>query len=199
MAAVCMQAQIKVGSLYYDNFTSSTAVVTSAPEDEKYAGDITIPRSITPDQRHKFDVVGIGSNAFKGCSGLTSISIPSSGTTIGFGAFYQCTNLQSVTFSATSQLKTIEYSAFTECESLSSIELPSTIESIGEYAFYCGNNLKTVICNATTVPDGTNIFLKDFILGTIPHVDIVIFLNEISTIKSSTLVSNIISTLFSFK
>ena len=41
-------------------------------------------------------VNGIGQYAFEGCSGLTSIEIPSSVTSIGNGAFYGCSGLKKV-------------------------------------------------------------------------------------------------------
>ena len=39
----------------------------------------------------------IGRNAFGGCSGLTSVTIPNSVTSIGIRAFFGCTGLTSVT------------------------------------------------------------------------------------------------------
>ncbi|MBQ3483832.1 MAG: leucine-rich repeat domain-containing protein [Clostridia bacterium] len=46
-------------------------------------------------------VTNIGYSAFYGCTGLASITIPSSVTSIGYTAFYGCTGLTSVTFENT--------------------------------------------------------------------------------------------------
>lgn len=42
-------------------------------------------------------VIGIGGNAFYGCTGLTGITIPDSVTSIGSSAFYGCTGLTNIT------------------------------------------------------------------------------------------------------
>ena len=64
-------------------------------------------------------VTSIGSYAFRGCSGLTSVTIGNSVTSIGDGAFYGCEGLTSVTIpnSATS----IGESAFNGCSGLTSV------------------------------------------------------------------------------
>ena len=73
---------------------------------------------------------------------LTAITIPSSVTHIGVGAFYACTDLSSVIFAEESHLIDIGYAAF-EHNALSSIALPNNLESIGSYAF-AYNSLQSI-------------------------------------------------------
>jgi len=75
---------------------------------------------------------------FEGCSGLTSIEIPSSVTSIGNYAFKDCRGLTSIEipFGVTS----IGYFAFSGCSGLTSIEIPSSVTTIEDWAFsYCEN------------------------------------------------------------
>ena len=75
----------------------------------------------------------IGSSAFYYCSGLTSITIPSSVTLIGSSAFYYCSGLTSITIP--SSVTSIGGDAFSICHGLTSITIPSSVTSIGAGAF----------------------------------------------------------------
>ena len=75
---------------------------------------------------------------------IEKIILPSTLTTIGQYAFYDCTSLQTVTFEKGSRLKTIEESAFEDCTALTSIEIPASVEMIGQYAFNDCTSLHTV-------------------------------------------------------
>ena len=86
-------------------------------------------------------VTSIGNSAFRGCSGLTSISIPSSVTSIGENAFSNCSGLTSL--SIPNSVTSIGYCAFKGCYS---------VTSIGETAFANCEDLEVVTCLATTVP-----------------------------------------------
>ena len=78
----------------------------------------------------------LGRSAFEGCSGLTSLTIPSGVTSIGAFAFKGCSGLTSLTIP--SSVTSIGYAAFYDCSSLTSLTIPSSVTSIGRSAFeYC--------------------------------------------------------------
>lgn len=64
---------------------------------------------------------------------ITSVKIPDSVVSIGYGAFAGCKSLESVEFGK--GLKTIDSNAFLTCESLKEIIIEDGIESIGHGAF----------------------------------------------------------------
>ena len=79
-------------------------------------------------------VTAIGSLAFSGCSGLTSITLPDSITRIENKAFYFCDNLTSVTIG--NRVTHVGESAFFGCSSLAGITIPDSVTEIGYQAFY---------------------------------------------------------------
>ena len=75
----------------------------------------------------------LGNYVFYDCSGLTSLTLPSSVTSIGWYAFYGCSGLTSLTLP--SGVTSIGYEAFRGCSGLTSLTLPSSVTEIGEHAF----------------------------------------------------------------
>ena len=91
-------------------------------------------------------VTSIGSNAFSYCRGLTSITIPDSITSIGSNAFYNCDGLTSITIP--DSVTSIEWGVFSGCSGLTSITIPDSVTSIGDSAFrYCSG------LTSITIPD----------------------------------------------
>ena len=65
--------------------------------------NVTIPSSIKPGDGKIYSVVGIWDGAFSNCA-ATSITIPSSITSLGNNIFEGCTNLKNITFEAASPM-----------------------------------------------------------------------------------------------
>ena len=92
-------------------------------------------------------VTSIGFEAFRGCIGLTSITIPDSVTSIGVAAFYYCSDLTSVTIG--SGVTSIGDMAFSYCSGLTSVTIPDSVTSIGYQAFYDCTGLTSITFNGT--------------------------------------------------
>ena len=95
-------------------------------------------------------VTSIGGSAFEGCSGLTSVSIPSSVTEIGGAAFKGCSGLTSVTIP--SSVTSIGGSTFSGCSGLTSLTLPSGVTWIGGATFSGCSSLTSL-----TLPSGVTL------------------------------------------
>ncbi len=121
--------EFEKGGIYY-NITSTTDFTVEVTEgippfiidggnfSYEYSGNVVIPESVTYNGS-TYSVTSIGFDAFRGCSGLTSVVIPNSVTSIG-------------------------EQAFDGCSGLTSIEIPNSVTSIGSCAFEGCSGLKEV-------------------------------------------------------
>ena len=102
-------------------------------------------------------VTSIGEYAFDGCSGLTSLTIPSSVTSIGESAFEGCSGLTSLTIP--SSVTSIGGSAFFGCSGLTSFTIPSSVTSIGWGAFCGCSGLTSIYVYTEKLPNmGSDVF-----------------------------------------
>ncbi len=129
--------QVSSGNAYFQSqdgvlFNKALTKLICCPAGK--SGRYVVPDSITS--------IGIG--AFRGCEGLTGVTIPASVTSMGIYAFSLCSGLTSA--GPVSGEYCIEFgwetaipeNAFYGCDSLTSAMIPKGITSIGKNAFaYC--------------------------------------------------------------
>ena len=123
---------------YDQNLGRLTTATTGNPS----ATAMSIPCRLITSITLPTSVINID-GAFSNCSGLTSIEVPPSVTTIGGATFANCTNLESVLLKGT--VSSLGKMAFMNCTKLNSLNLPDALTSIESYAFQnCANlaNLK---------------------------------------------------------
>ena len=101
-------------------------------------------------------VTSIGSQAFYECSNLTSITIPSGLTSIGEQAFGNCTGLTSITIP--SGFISIGDYAFWNCTGLTSITIQNGVTSIGTGAFWNCTGLTSITIPSSVTSIGVNVF-----------------------------------------
>lgn len=97
---------------------------------------------------------------FFNLSNLTSVVLPNSATLIGDQAFQECTGLTSVTIG--SNITSIGFFTFANCSGLKSILLPNSLVSIGNQAFWGCSGLTTI----TIPPNVTSIGVGAFSICT---------------------------------
>ena len=101
-------------------------------------------------------VTEIGSYAFEDCSGLTSLTIPSSVTSIGWYAFEGCSGLTSLTIP--SSVTEIGRETFMGCSGLTSLTIPSSVTSIGWSAFSGCSGLTSLTIPSSVTSIGWSAF-----------------------------------------
>ncbi len=124
-------------------------------------GDLVIPESVTK-ENITYAVTSIGSRAFFQCSGLTSLTIPSTITNITAGAFNGCGGLRSISVDEGNTV----YDSRENCNAIIETEtnkiivgcrnsfIPNSVTAIGRYAFNGSIGLTSItIPNTVTFID----------------------------------------------
>lgn len=147
----------EVKGIYYYILDAEAITAQVCSGATKYSGEIVIPANVSYDGAD-YTVTSIGYGAFSNSS-VISVTIPNSVTSIGWNAFYKCSDLISVTLpnsitsigretfrgcasltsvTIPSSVSSIEYRAFDNCSSLTSIKIPNSVTDIGGGVFeYC--------------------------------------------------------------
>lgn len=138
----------------HGNYNGFNYAVCIDDNNEKYINIVTyvgtdnevvIPESINV-EGEEIPVKLIYGNAFrKGNNEITSVSIPSSVTKIGYQAFMGCNDLKEVIIKDDSSLTIIDNAVFSSCLSLETIFIPSSVTTFGNDVFYNCPNL-TIYC-----------------------------------------------------
>ena len=152
-----------VGDLTY-TFYNEAKLASVTDASTSLSGAFEIP-SVVSSGEDSYKVYSIGSFAFSGCSGLTSIRIPEGVTSIGGYAFDGCSGLTEITIPE--GVTSISQSAFSYCSSLTSITLPSKLTSIGTGAFQSCRGLTSITIPERVTSIGNSAFSNCSSLTTI--------------------------------
>ena len=150
-----LAAQVEIDGINYELVAKVKQATVIAKSGGEYSGEIVIPESVEHEGA-AYSVTTIGECAFRGCSGLTSVTIPNSVTSIGSAAFQYCSGLTSVTIP--NSVTCIGDYAFSHCSGLTSVTISNSVTSIGEGAFYYCSGLTSVTIPNSVTSIGDNAF-----------------------------------------
>ena len=156
-AATASAYDFEIDGIYYGKLSDGMSVVVTYKDSNynSYSGSVKIPSQVTYNGT-TYSVTYIGSYAFYGCSGLTSVTIPNSVTEIGWYAFSGCSGLTSVTIP--NSVTDIGDLAFLSCHSLKEIIVESG-NTIYDSRDNCNAIIKTATntliagCKTTVIPN----------------------------------------------
>ena len=155
MTTSSAMAEVIDGLRYVLDPVKKTATLLPKMEG-KYSGDIIIPEKVKGNDGVEYVVTSLGASCFEGCSGLTSINIPSSVTSLSESCFKGCSGLTSITIP--SSITSLGESCFSGCRGLTSITIPSSITSLGKECFYVCAALTSITIPSSVTSLGASCF-----------------------------------------
>ena len=123
----------------------------------EYSSSVVIPEKVTYNSK-EYSVTSIGNSAFRGCSGLTSVTIPNSVISIENYAFSGCTSLTSVDIP--NSVTSIGENAFDGCKNLTSLTIPNSVTNIEDNTFSNCSRLKNITIGNSVTNIGYEAFLN---------------------------------------
>lgn len=148
-SALLHAEEVTIDGITYWNWGGGLAVKNKSIG--YYSGNIVIP-SIVEYNNFNYPVTAVQGGAFYNCTNLISVTLPDSIESIGDGAFNNCTSLLSVNIP--NSITSISQTTFKYCSSLTSINLPNSITMIGSFAFSgCTSLVNISFSNSLTFID----------------------------------------------
>lgn len=135
-------AEVIDGFNYLLDYEARTAMLLPNTMN-KYSGDIIVPEKIKDFEGKEYQVTAFFQSCFLDCSGMTSITIPSTVTALGGFCFAGCTSLTTITIP--SSVTYIGTSCFQDCTNLTSITIPSSVTNISTSCFKNCSRLSSII------------------------------------------------------
>ncbi|MCD8305996.1 MAG: leucine-rich repeat domain-containing protein [Prevotella sp.] len=128
------------------SYTISGTNVSVASE-TTYSGNVIIPETVTDGDGNEYTVTSIEASGFANGASLTSVTIPSTITSIGNDAFQNCTSLATVNFNATecSDFRVIiSIHPFYGCSALTTVNIGASVTKIPDYLLYDISSVTTL-------------------------------------------------------
>lgn len=168
----------------YSINNDNTVTITKYTGNDSY---VIVPEKVTIDNK-EYIVSSIGMNAFKGCTNLKKITLPTGLKKIENYAFKGCISLAEVygldhvteignyAFNGCALLKNINIKngtvkignyAYAGCDDIKEVKIPQTVVSIGNGAFLSCSDLKTLILLNSNVRIGSMAFRNCYSLTNI--------------------------------
>lgn len=156
-----------------------TKTATVLPKSSLYFGRIAIPESVKDTNGVEYTIIELGDNCFSGCTGLTSVTIPSTVNKLGWNCFAGCEKLSGiiipsevkivgdgcfnecrglVTVTISNGVKVLGNKCFKECCNLSSVSIPSSVTSFRDNSFSGCEKLSVITISASVSKLGVSCF-----------------------------------------